>query len=68
MKVTIQLESPESLEGLAGFATFLRGAKRAFDKKRGSELTVPIEWVCIDSRGRRFKVCDSTLLPDDIEQ
>lgn len=66
MRITVQLESPESLEGLAAFAIFLRGSKRVFDRKRGGELSVTIQWTCIDSRGRRFNICDSTLLPEEV--
>lgn len=65
MKITIQLDSPESIEALAGFAIFLRGAQAIYEKKKNWKLQVPVEWICIDIKGRKFKICETTLLPAD---
>lgn len=65
MKITIQLESPESLEALAEFICFVGGTRKAFEKRFGRELQIPVDFQCIDWRGRKFKPVGMALIPAD---
>lgn len=68
VKVIFQLESPESLEGLAHFMTFVRGSKAAFEKKMKHTIMVPIDWICRDYKGGEYDVREGVLTPRKAEK